>query len=72
MRATLLQRFNLEIGAGLGALKGRIWRVGLMGYSSSPEKILFFLSAMSVALAGEGHRTDLDAGLAAAMDAISR
>jgi alanine-glyoxylate transaminase/serine-glyoxylate transaminase/serine-pyruvate transaminase len=70
VRGTLLERFNLEIGAGLGAFKGQVWRVGLMGYSSSPQKILFFLSAMHHALSIQGTRTDLSAGVGAAMDAL--
>jgi alanine-glyoxylate transaminase/serine-glyoxylate transaminase/serine-pyruvate transaminase len=36
VRTHLLQRWDLEIGAGLGPLKGRIWRVGLMGASATP------------------------------------
>ncbi|HSF13934.1 MAG TPA: aminotransferase class V-fold PLP-dependent enzyme [Vicinamibacteria bacterium] len=69
-RGYLLETFNLEIGGGLGALKGKVFRVGLMGYSSSPERILFFLSCISQALAVEGYSTDLKAGLAAAMSAL--
>jgi alanine-glyoxylate transaminase/serine-glyoxylate transaminase/serine-pyruvate transaminase len=67
VRSYLLQTFNLEIGAGLGALAGRVWRVGLMGYSSSAENVLFFLSAVSRALAIQGCKTDLAAGSEAAM-----
>ena len=70
VRGHLLTKFNLEIGGGFGALKGKIWRVGLMGYSSSAEKILFFLSAISSALAAEGCKTDLQAGLAASMSKL--
>ncbi len=70
IRGHLLESFNLEIGGGLGALKGRVWRVGLMGYSSSAEKILFFLSALSSALATQDCKTDLQAGLAAAMSKL--
>lgn len=72
VRGYLLETFNLEIGGGLGSLKGKVWRVGLMGYSSSPEKILFFLSSMSQALAIQGHATDLKAGLAAAMESLEK
>jgi alanine-glyoxylate transaminase/serine-glyoxylate transaminase/serine-pyruvate transaminase len=36
VRRTLLTTFNLEVGAGLGPLAGKIWRVGLMGASSTP------------------------------------
>lgn len=70
VRGYLLSRFNLEIGAGLGALKGQVWRVGLMGYSSSAENVLFFLSAISRALAIQGFKTDLSAGLEAAMSLL--
>lgn len=70
IRAALLERFNLEIGGGLGDLRGKVWRVGLMGYSSSPERILFFLSAMCHALATQGHKTNLVAGIDAAMAAV--
>ena len=71
VRSYLLQTFNLEIGAGLGALAGQVWRVGLMGYSSSAENILFFLSAISRALAVQGCKTDLSAGSEAAMSRLN-
>ena len=67
LRGHLLETFNLEIGGGLGTLKGKVWRVGLMGYCSSPEKILFVLSCLSSALVVQNFKTDLRAGLAAAM-----
>jgi alanine-glyoxylate transaminase/serine-glyoxylate transaminase/serine-pyruvate transaminase len=66
VRGYLLSTLNLEIGGGLGTLKGKIWRVGLMGYSSSAEKIFFFLSAISRALAAQDFKTDVTAGLEAA------
>jgi alanine-glyoxylate transaminase/serine-glyoxylate transaminase/serine-pyruvate transaminase len=46
VRRTLLQRFNLEIGAGLGPLAGKIWRVGLMGTSSSEALVTLCLAAL--------------------------
>lgn len=67
IRGYLLENFNLEIGGGLGIFKGKAWRVGLMGYSSSPENVLFFLSALSRSLAVVGCKTDLASGLDAAM-----
>ncbi len=70
VRGHLLSTFNLEIGGGLGTLKGKVWRVGLMGYSSSAEKILFLLSALSTALAAQDCKTDLQAGLAASMSKL--
>ena len=71
VRSYLLETFNLEIGGGLGALKGKVWRVGLMGYSSSAENVLFFLSAISRALAIQGYKTDLAAGTHAAMTELN-
>ena len=71
VRSYLLQTFNLEIGAGLGALKGQVWRVGLMGYSSSAENVMFFLSAINRALTIQGCKTDLPAGLEAAMSLLN-
>jgi len=70
VRGYLLETFNLEIGAGLGALAGQVWRVGLMGYSSSAENVLFFLSAISRALALQDYKTDLAAGSEAAMSLL--
>ena len=71
VRGYLLETFNLEIGAGLGALAGQVWRVGLMGYSSSAENVLFFLSAISRALAIQDCKTDLAAGSDAAMSLLN-
>ncbi|MEX2584397.1 MAG: alanine--glyoxylate aminotransferase family protein [Gemmatimonadota bacterium] len=66
VRARLLEEYDLEIGAGLGALAGRVWRIGLMGYSSRRENIELCVGALADVLAGEGvavHR-------AAALDAV--
>ena len=46
VRETLLRRYSLEIGAGLGTLTGKVWRIGLMGYGASPRNVLFCLSAI--------------------------
>jgi len=46
VRHQLLQRFNIEIGAGLGPLAGKIWRVGLMGASSTEALVILFLGAL--------------------------
>ncbi|MCK5813130.1 MAG: alanine--glyoxylate aminotransferase family protein, partial [Cocleimonas sp.] len=40
VRKQLLERYNLEIGAGLGPMAGKIWRIGLMGYASSQQNVL--------------------------------
>ena len=50
LRSILLNEFNLEIGAGLGALAGKIVRIGLMGYAASNRNVLFCLAALEAAL----------------------
>jgi alanine-glyoxylate transaminase / serine-glyoxylate transaminase / serine-pyruvate transaminase len=50
VRKRLLCDFNIEIGAGLGPLKGKIWRVGLMGETARPENVKTFLSALKTIL----------------------
>ena len=52
VRSALLNEYNLEIGAGLGAMAGKIWRIGLMGYASNPTNVLFCLGALDAVLAG--------------------
>ena len=51
VRSFLLNEYNLEIGAGLGPLAGKIWRIGLMGASSSEEHIALCLDGLKAALA---------------------
>jgi alanine-glyoxylate transaminase / serine-glyoxylate transaminase / serine-pyruvate transaminase len=46
VRKRLLTDFNIEIGAGLGPLKGKIWRIGLMGETSSKENVETVLKTM--------------------------
>jgi alanine-glyoxylate transaminase/serine-glyoxylate transaminase/serine-pyruvate transaminase len=50
LRSILLNEFNLEIGAGLGALAGKIVRIGLMGHTASNRNVLFCLAALEAAL----------------------
>jgi alanine-glyoxylate transaminase/serine-glyoxylate transaminase/serine-pyruvate transaminase len=66
VRRTLLAGYNIEVGAGLGPLAGKIWRVGLMGASSTPQTLLQFLAACEGALVAHGHRVPEGAGVAAA------
>ena len=54
VRTHLLGEFNIEIGAGLGPLAGKIWRVGLMGASSTPRLIVLLRGALESALARQG------------------
>jgi alanine-glyoxylate transaminase/serine-glyoxylate transaminase/serine-pyruvate transaminase len=66
VRGQLLQRFGIEIGGGLGAFKGKVWRVGLMGYGSRPGNVLLFLSALEQLLAEQNYRFAAGASIAAA------
>ena len=66
VRARMLARYDLEIGAGLGPLRGKIWRIGLMGASASPWHVRLCLTALADALAAQNHPDVLRAALAAA------
>jgi alanine-glyoxylate transaminase/serine-glyoxylate transaminase/serine-pyruvate transaminase len=54
VRKTLLERFSIEIGAGLGPLAGKIWRIGLMGSGSSEPVVVLLLGALAEALRAQG------------------
>ncbi|HEY3696301.1 alanine--glyoxylate aminotransferase family protein [Phenylobacterium sp.] len=66
VRAKVLADWDLEIGAGLGPLKGQVWRIGLMGASATPWHVRLCLTALAAALADQGLAVDARAGLAAA------
>ena len=71
IRAALLKDYNLEIGAGLGAMAGKIWRIGLMGYASNPTNVLFCLSALEETLARVNAPIKRGAAVAAAHQVLS-
>ncbi|MCB1647602.1 MAG: alanine--glyoxylate aminotransferase family protein [Pseudomonadales bacterium] len=50
VRKQLLTQYNLEIGAGLGSLAGKVWRIGLMGYASNPKNVLLCVNALESVL----------------------
>jgi alanine-glyoxylate transaminase/serine-glyoxylate transaminase/serine-pyruvate transaminase len=50
VRKTLLNEYNIEIAGGFGQLAGKVWRIGLMGYSSSKENVLLLLAALRAVL----------------------
>ena len=66
VRRGLLERFGIEIGAGLGEFKGKVWRIGLMGHGSRSRNVLLFLSALEQLLLEQGHRFEGGASVAAA------
>ncbi len=66
VRGRLVKEFGIEIGGGLGTLKGQIWRVGLMGMNATPNNVLLFLAALERALRSEG--VSCGSGLSAAED----
>jgi alanine-glyoxylate transaminase/serine-glyoxylate transaminase/serine-pyruvate transaminase len=66
IRKGLLDRFGIEIGAGLGAFKGKVWRIGLMGYASRETNVMLLLAALEQLLAQHAHRFDPGAAVAAA------
>ena len=66
-RNQLLDEFNIEIAGGIGPLKGRIWRLGLMGYCAQRANVLLLLAAMEHVLHAQGARVPAGAGVAAAV-----
>ena len=50
IRSKLLNDFNLEIGAGLGVLAGKVWRIGLMGHSSCQKNIDHCLNSIKAVI----------------------
>jgi alanine-glyoxylate transaminase/serine-glyoxylate transaminase/serine-pyruvate transaminase len=66
VRKRLLNDFNIEIGAGLGPLKGKIWRIGLMGETCTMTNVRAFLRALGRILNDAGRKTDTETALAAA------
>jgi aspartate aminotransferase-like enzyme len=67
VRQQLLEEFNIEIAGGFGPLKGKMWRVGLMGYSSQKTNVLLFLAALEKVLLDQGFPAPAGAGVAAAL-----
>ncbi len=67
----LLKEHNIEISGGLGPLRGKIWRIGLMGHSSTDENVLLVLSALEKLLLDEGYRLERGSGTAAAIESLN-
>lgn len=72
IRSALLARYGIEIGGGLGDFKGKVWRIGLMGYGSRPNNVLLFLSALEQLLMEQGYSFSHGAAVAAAAEEYAR
>ncbi|HEY2459823.1 MAG TPA: alanine--glyoxylate aminotransferase family protein [Candidatus Acidoferrum sp.] len=66
-RGQLLEEFNIEIAGGLGPLKAKFWRVGLMGFCSQKTNVLLFLASLEKVLLEQGMRVPGGAGVGAAI-----
>jgi len=70
VRRQLLQDYNIEVSGALGELRGKVWRVGLMGESARETNVFAFLSAMESILSKSGYEVAYGASLAAAQRAL--
>lgn len=70
VRGALLKRHSIEVGGGLGDLRGKVWRVGLMGESSTEGNVLLFLSVLGRILQEQGVQVDVRAGVATASERL--
>lgn len=66
VRSALLTDYSLEIGSGLGAFAGKVWRIGLMGFASSQSNVYLCLSALGNVLRQQGLDVDPAAAVLAA------
>lgn len=66
VRSQLLNEFGIEIGGGLGPMKGKTWRIGLMGEAAKKSNVLVFLAALEQCLNKQGVKPSPGAGVAAA------
>jgi len=71
VRRILLEEFNITISGGLGKLKSKLWRIGLMGINSRERNVILVLEALEQALKREGYPVKLGAGVEAAMETFS-
>lgn len=68
VRRTLLEEFNIEIGAGLGPLAGKIWRVGLMGSGSTLANVMVFVGALERVLRAAGYKIAVSSAAVSAVE----
>ncbi|MDX8381083.1 MAG: alanine--glyoxylate aminotransferase family protein [Ghiorsea sp.] len=67
VRGLLLNDYNLEIGAGLGVMAGKVWRIGLMGYACRKDNVLKCVSALGEVLGRVGVAVDTKKAMAATL-----
>jgi alanine-glyoxylate transaminase/serine-glyoxylate transaminase/serine-pyruvate transaminase len=72
VRQQLLNEFGIEIGGGLGPMKGKTWRIGLMGETSTPRNVLLLLAALERCLGDQAGKVPAGAGVAAANEFYRR
>ncbi len=72
VRRMMLEDFGIEIGTSFGPLRGRIWRIGAMGYNCRKQNVLICLAALEAALARAGAKVALGAAVKAAYDVYDR
>ncbi|MGI6227419.1 MAG: pyridoxal-phosphate-dependent aminotransferase family protein [Peptococcales bacterium] len=68
VRKYLLNRFNIEIGGGLGEVKGKVWRIGTMGHTCTEQNVLLLLTALESALKDQGYKVETGIGASTAME----
>ena len=72
VRRSLLEEHNIEIGGGLGDLRGKVWRIGLMGESARETNVFALLSALEIALSRQGYEVAQGSSLAAAQQELAQ
>jgi alanine-glyoxylate transaminase/serine-glyoxylate transaminase/serine-pyruvate transaminase len=71
VRSQLLNEFGIEIGGGLGPVKGKTWRIGLMGDAAKKSNVILFLGALEQCLNQQNVKPPAGAGVAAAASIYS-
>jgi alanine-glyoxylate transaminase/serine-glyoxylate transaminase/serine-pyruvate transaminase len=66
VRSTLLQQYDLELGAGLGKFGGNAWRIGLMGNGCSKKNVMYCIASLGAVLNDQGHQCDTEKALSLA------
>jgi (S)-ureidoglycine-glyoxylate aminotransferase len=72
VRASMLEDFGIEIGTSFGPLRGKIWRIGTMGYNCRKQAVLITLAALEAALASAGYDGARGASVPAALEIYRR